>query len=310
MANTESPAKHLSEDPSSRSNGNDARPGSAGGATRFPQTQEQAADRLSLPRETTPEVGTDDYRETMDAVGRLAGKVAHHLNNLLAVVDGNASFLEEALELARDEALEGASQDPRFTSELREIRNACARASGLTTQLRSISGSRWSEPRVVDLRTLVLDMDLGRFFSDDVGFWTDFASKTCPVRVDPGHLEEVVFGLVLNAREAVGGGGTVRIAIDNLSSTKVDGSAAEGWVQLEVSDSGEGMDEEALSRVFQPYFSTHSYSEDRGLGLSVACGVVRQSGGNMKVFSTPGGGTTVRVRLPVAASFSVSNRQS
>jgi signal transduction histidine kinase len=240
-----------------------------------------------------PEMGVDGYRETMDAVGRLAGKVAHHLNNLLTVVEDNASYLEEELE------------DPRFAPGLRDIREACGRASELSTQLLSISGCRWCEPHTVDLRTLVSGMDLGRFFSDDVEFRTDFVATTCRVRVDPAHLEEVVVGLVLNAREAVGGHGTVRVGIDHIPGMEIDGSPATGWVQLEVSDSGPGMDWETLSRAFQPFFSTRPFSEDRGMGLSVACGIVRQSGGTMKISSAPGCGTTVRVWLPANDSVSV-----
>jgi len=303
MASTESPPKRPFRSPRSESNGNGAPPETESGLARFPRSPEGAAHRFSRLREGMPEVGTDGYREAMDAVGRLAEKVAHHLNNLLTVVQGNAAFLEEAL----DHALGDASQDRRFTAELREIRDACGRASGLTTQLLSLSGSRWREPRIVELRTLVSDMDLGRFFPNDVMFCRDFTAVTCPVRVDPAHLEEVVFELVLNAREAVDGGGTVRVGIDHLPCRKIDGSPAKGWVQLEVADSGRGMDRRTLNRIFHPFFSTRPFSEDRGLGLSVACGIVRQSGGTMKVSSAPGCGTTVRIWLPAAASVSLRN---
>ena len=295
MENTEPQGKRPTENLPSRSNGNGVSPGIEGGAAQSSRSSapKEAPHRFSMPSEEMPEVGTDSYRETMDAVGRLAEKVAHHLNNLLTVVEGNAAFLEETLE------------DRRLALEVQEIRNACGRSAGLTTQLLSLSGSRWCEPRIVDLRTLVSGMELGRFFPDDAVFCTDFAAVPCRVRVDPAHLEEVVLGLVLNAREAIGGRGTVRVGIDHLPCMKIDGSPSQGCVQLEVSDSGEGMDEKTLSRVFQPYFSTHPFSKDRGLGLSVAAGIVRQSGGTMKVSSAPGHGTTVRVWLPATASVPV-----
>jgi signal transduction histidine kinase len=247
-------------------------------------------------------VGVEGNPHTMEAVGRLAGRIAHHLNNLLTVVEGNASFLEDALGNGLD--------DRQLSTELQEIRNACGRTSKLTTQLLSISGYRWSEPRLVDLRTLVSGMDLGYFFEDHVGFRTDFAAAACPVRVDPTLMEEVVLALVLNAREAVGSRGTVRVGIDNFLAEKDNGGSANGWVQLEVSDSGPGMDEETLSKAFHPFFSTRPFPEDRGLGLSVAYGIVQQSRGSMIISSAPGSGTTVRMRFPAAASVSASDRRS
>jgi two-component system cell cycle sensor histidine kinase/response regulator CckA len=299
MSDNGSPATHPLLDLLARSETNgDSSPGTEGSALRLRRSSRQGAQRFSIPREGVPQVGAEEYRDTMEAVGRLAGKVAHHLNNLLTVVQGNAAYLEEALDEAQ--------VDGRFVSELREIRNACGRASEFTTQLLAISGSRWYEPRIVDLRTLVSDMDLGHFFPADVVFCTDFTALTCPVRVDPTHLEEVVMGLVLNAREAVAGHGTVRVAVDHLPGTKTDGTASKGWVQLEVSDSGRGMDRETLSRVFHPFFSTRPFLEERGLGLSVACGIVRQCGGTMTVSSAPGRGATVRVWLPAAALIEAS----
>jgi signal transduction histidine kinase len=296
MSDGRSSAEHPFEDLHSRSEATGApSPGTEGRVLRFPRSPEQAAHPFPMPPGGVPEVGMDEYRDTMDAVGRLAGKVAHHLNNLLTVVVGSATHLEDEL------------ADRRFASELRDIRDACGRASDLSTQLLSISGFGWREPRIVDLRTLVSGMDLGRFFSDEVVLRTDFAPVTCPVRVDPIDLEEVVVGLVLNAREAVGGRGTVRVGIDHLPEMKIHGSPPRGWVQVDVSDSGRGMDRETLSRVFHPFFSTRPFSEDRGLGLSVACGIVRQSGGMIKVSSAPGRGTTVRVWLPAAASVSASD---
>jgi two-component system, cell cycle sensor histidine kinase and response regulator CckA len=301
MSDNGSPATHPVLDLQARSDTNGApSPGTEHSVLRLRRSSRQAAHRFSMPHVGMPEVGVEEYRDTLEAVGRLAGKVAHHLNNLLTVVQGNAAYLEDAL----DEELD----DGRFASEIREIRNACGRASEFTTQLLSMSGSRWYEPRVVDLRTLVADMDLGHFFPDDVVFCTDFTALACPVRVDPTHLQEVVMGLVLNAREAVAGHGTVRVAIDHLPGTKTDGSTSKGWVQLEVSDSGLGMDRETLSRVFHPFFSTRPFLEERGLGLSVACGIVRQSGGTMKISSAPGHGTTARVWLPAAALIEASER--
>lgn len=277
-------------------------PGTEGGVTRVPRRSEQSAHRVSRVRDGMPEVGAEDHRDTMEAVGRLAGRVAHHLNNLLTVVEGNTAFLEEALE--------NGLEDRQFGAELQEIRSACGRMSDLTTKLLSISGCCWGESHIVDLRTLVSGMNLGYLFGNDVALCTDFATVACPVRVDPARMEEVVLSLVLNAREAVGNRGTVRLGIDHLPGMKVDGGSARGWVQLEVADSGPGMDRETLGRILHPFFSNRPFSEDRGLGLSVAYGIVQQSGGTMKVSSAPGLGTAVRVWLPAIAPVSASDRRA
>ena len=233
-----------------------------------------------------PEVGADEYRDTMDAVGYLAGEVGHHLNNLLTVVEGNASFLEDEL------------GNGRFASEVQDIRDACRWATDLSKQLLAISGHRRRRPRVLDLRTFVSGMDLGRFFSGDTVFCADFATVMCPVRVDPAHLEAAVIQLVLNAKEAVDRCGTVLVRIESLPGRSIDDSLGAGGVHFEVSDSGRGMDRGTLNRVFHPYFSTRPLLEDRGLGLSVADWTVRENGGTMKVSSASGCGSTVRVWFP------------
>ena len=283
-------ASASSEERRTQRQGNGALPHADPQLPRPLRIRRKPAPRISFPRNGIPEVGMEGHQDTMEAVGRLAGQVSHHLNNLLTVVGGNAAVLEKEL------------VDRRFAPELEDIKEACTRVSDLSRQLLSISGRRWAEPHLVDLRTLVSEMDLGRLFEGSVGFCTDFAVAPCPVRVDPSHLEEVVLGLARNASEAVGSRGTVRIGIDPLPWKKLDGAPAQGCVQLEVSDSGQGMELETLERVFHPFFGTHPFSEDRGLGLSVAYGIVRQSGGTMKVASAPGAGTTVRIWLPTAGS--------
>jgi len=116
----------------------------------------------------------------------------------------------------------------------------------LSTQPVSISGHRWGELRVVDLRALVSGMDLGRFFSGNTVFCTDFATVPCLVQVDSLPLEELVVGLVLNAREAVRHSGTVLVRIDHFTGKRIAGRSGTGWVMLEVSDSGRGRDTEPL----------------------------------------------------------------
>ncbi len=230
--------------------------------------------------------------ETMDAMRLLAGRVAHHLNNLLTVVGGNASYLNRAL----------AGRE--FDAELGDILDACEHAGELSSRLLSISGCRWADPRVFDLCDLVSDMDLGRYFSGDVLFCSDLVAEPCSVRLDLSHMKDLLIELVLNARDALEDSGKVRIGVEYLPGTSIEDGPSTGWVQLEVADSGPGMDRETLSRAFHPFFSTHPFSENRGLGLSVVHAIVRQSGGTLKIFSALGRGTTVRVWLPSIASDS------
>ncbi|TVP57282.1 MAG: hypothetical protein EA351_06090 [Gemmatimonadales bacterium] len=260
--------------------------GPEGGVILFPGDRNGTANRFSPLPARISQVGMHETGETMDAMRRLAGRVAHHLNNLLTVVGGNAAYLDTAL------------SGREFESELRDILEACEQATELSSRLLSISGCRWAEPRIFDLRTLVSEMSLGRYFSEDILFCTDLAAKPCSVQVDPAQMKELVIELVLNARDAIQGGGKVRVGIEYLPGMSIEGGPSTGWVQLEVSDSGEGMDQETLSRAFHPFFSTHPFEENRGLGLSVAYAIVRQSGGTLKIFSATGRGTTVRVWLP------------
>jgi signal transduction histidine kinase len=220
------------------------------------------------------------------AVGRMARAVAHHLNGLLMVVEGNAAFLRSSVD------------DPRLAAEVQEIQNACGRTGRLSEQLLSVSGQRWAEPVIVDLKHAVTEMEPGRFVPDEVAFCTDFTARECQVWADPSHLREVVLALVLNARAAVSAGGTILLRIDLVRGTPVQGRSAQGWVELEVADNGVGMDPETVESAILPFFSTRERAQGRGLGLSVAHGLIRQAGGFLKISSGTASGTSVRFWLP------------
>ena len=179
--------------------------------------------------EPTPPL-VDRRREPLriDPVARLAARMAHHFDNALMMVEEDAR------------GLLGQIEDEGLKEDVLELRDICRRATGLTSQLLAGGESRWTEPRVVDLRELVAGLDLGALFSGNVVFCTDFTTSPCRVWADPGHLEEMTFALVLNARETVGSRGTVRLAVEHLSGTNVKGETGAGWVQLEVAESGEG----------------------------------------------------------------------
>ncbi len=236
------------------------------------------------------ETWSSRHTQTMEATERLAGGVAHHFNNLLTVVEGNAGFLLDHV------------RDPRFRQELLEIRSVCRRAGTLTRHLLAMSGRAWRDPRILDLREVVQEMDLGRFVEGDVAFCTDLCIHPCRVLADPEQVEEVLFLLLLNALEAVAEKGTIQLSVHHVAADDPSHEVTRGddgsWVRIELRDTGSGMDQATLSRAFEPFFSTRSEGMDRGLGLSVVYGIVSQTGGTMQVRTGPGEGTAVRVWLP------------
>jgi signal transduction histidine kinase len=232
----------------------------------------------------------------MDAVGKLAGGVAHDFNNLLAVISVSASLLAESLpdpsEAVRD--------------ELDAIAAAGERAASLTQQLLALGRSRPREPRALDLNAVVTGMGpmFERLIGERVSVSTELATPLGVIEADPRHLEQVLLNLVVNARDAVNGDGTVKIETGNVD---LDGALAGvlgvrpgPHVMLAVIDSGCGMDAETRARVFEPFFTTKPVGEGTGLGLSTVFGIVQESGGAISVESEPGRGATFRVYFPRA----------
>jgi signal transduction histidine kinase len=218
--------------------------------------------------------------QKMDAIGRLAGGVAHDFNNLLLAINGYAEFLSDSLE---DERLKGFAC---------EIQSAGERAAGLTHQLLAFSRRQVLQPRIVNLNDSAREIELmlRRLIGKDIRVDLDLESKLSNVEADPSQIGQVLLNLAVNARDAMNGVGTLRI------STRNDGDD----VVLEVSDTGEGMDDETLVRIFEPFFTTKDVGAGTGLGLSTVYGIVAQSGGAITVHSEPGAGATFFVRLPAA----------
>jgi two-component system, cell cycle sensor histidine kinase and response regulator CckA len=218
--------------------------------------------------------------QKMESVGRLAGGIAHDFNNVLTSILG----ITELLLLERDEgdALRG---------DLQEIARSAGRAAGLTRQLLAFSRQQVMHPRPVDLNEVILDMlrMLERLLGGRIVVEFHPASRLPAVVVDPGQIERVLMNLVVNARDAMPDGGTLRLV------TAVGGNE----VLLVVSDTGVGMDARTRERAFEPFFTTKKAGEGTGLGLSTVYGIVRQSGGNVAVESEPGRGTTFTIRIPV-----------
>ncbi|MBN1512571.1 MAG: PAS domain S-box protein [Phycisphaerae bacterium] len=239
--------------------------------------------------------------QKLEAVGQLAGGVAHDFNNILTAVLGH-------VELARAALGPPDSRNETLLDSLREIGRGAERAARLTRQLLAFSRRQIMQPQVLDLNDIVTDMEkmLRRLLSENILFDVVRRPKLHPVRVDPGQIEQVVLNLVVNARDAMPDGGTLTVETRNvLLDEAYANSYAEArpgpHVMLSVSDTGCGMDASVIDRVFEPFFTTKEVGEGTGLGLATVYGIVRQAGGHVTVYSEVERGSTFRVYLPAVA---------
>ncbi len=230
----------------------------------------------------------------MDAIGRLAGGVAHDINNVLTAITCYSELLLNSMPPA----------DERRADVL-EIRSAAQRAAALTGQLLAFSRKQILRPRVIDVNMVVVEMErmLARVLGEDITMELSPAPSLWPVRADPGQLGQVIMNLAVNARDAMPGGGRLTIATENVTLTEPlihrHGTVDPGeYVVLRVSDRGSGMSDEVLTHLFEPFYTTKGPGKGTGLGLSTVYGIVTQSNGKIVVTSSPGRGTTVTVYLP------------
>ncbi|HXG69379.1 MAG TPA: ATP-binding protein, partial [Gemmatimonadaceae bacterium] len=233
--------------------------------------------------------------QKMEAVGQLAGGVAHDFNNLMTVVLGYSAFVTETL---------GVS-DPR-RADLDEVVRAAQRATALTRQLLAFSRKQVLQPTNVDLNALVLGMQdmLARLIGEDILIEHTLAADLWAVRADVGQLEQVLMNLTVNARDAMPTGGRLSFRTSNVEMEEPDahsfGIGAGCYVLLAVADNGTGMTESVRKRLFEPFFTTKLPGKGTGLGLATVYGIVKQTGGTVSVTSTPGAGATFEVYLPCA----------
>jgi nitrogen-specific signal transduction histidine kinase/CheY-like chemotaxis protein len=231
--------------------------------------------------------------QKMQGIGRLAGGVAHDFNNLLSVILSHTEFLLDSV----------AELDP-LREDVVEIERAGKRAAGLTRQLLAFSRKQVLAPEVLDLNHILGDMEkmLRRIIGEDVALSQELAPDLGLVKADPGQIEQVVMNLVVNARDAMAGGGALVIRTRNRDLGEEESRRADvapgRYVEVEIADTGVGMDAQTLGRIFEPFFTTKPVGKGTGLGLATVYGIARQSGGGILVDSEIGKGTAFHILLP------------
>jgi len=234
--------------------------------------------------------------QKMEAVGRLAGGLAHDFNNVLTIIAG---YTDLAIHQVR-------SDDP-VVKFLVSVRHATHRAENLTRQLLAFSRRQVVHPRLVKLNDIVRNLSgmLRRLIGEDIELETIFGNDLPLIKADPGQLEQVIMNLAVNARDAMPNGGrfVIETAATNPEEYGADGTnASNRGVTMTVSDTGSGMDVETLAHIFEPFFTTKEPGKGTGLGLSTVYGIVQQHSGKIRVQSQPDQGSTFRISFPPADS--------
>ncbi len=232
--------------------------------------------------------------QKMEAVGRLAGGIAHDFNNLLTVIMGYADLM--SLELSQDNPLQ---------ENVSGINNEAGRAAVLVQQLLAFSRNQVLHPVISNLNTIVGDMDklLRRVIDENIELSISLDQQLANVRVDRSQIEQVILNLAVNARDAMPEGGKLSIETHNVSLNEEYASQHQyltpgQYVLLTVSDTGYGISDEIKAQIFEPFFTTKVPGAGTGLGLATVYGIIKQSGGNIEVYSEPDQGTTFKIYLP------------
>jgi PAS domain S-box-containing protein len=243
--------------------------------------------------------------QKMEAVGRLASGLSHEFSNVLNVIGGHSEL-----------ALEGLHDEDPLKESLTEISKAAASGANLTRQLLAFSSSQMLKPEIIDIDEHVKNVGtmLRRLIGEDVELIMKLGG-TGKVRADPAQIEQVIMNLAVNARDAMPDGGKLIIEtydadLDDEYASSHAGVQPDGYVIVAVTDTGEGMDERTRQRIFEPFFSTKDRDIGSGLGLSTVFGIVKQSGGNVWVYSEKGRGSTFKIYLPRLEEGDIAARDS
>ena len=262
----------------------------------FIEVQERPLLMLSLFRDVTMQRRLEEQlrqSQKMEAIGQLAGGVAHDFNNILTVIHGHASLL----------AASGLDESSAHSAQ--QIVQSAERAAGLTRQLLTFSRRQLIQPKRLDMNKIVGNMTdmLGRLLGEDVALQLNYSTVPATVEADAGMMEQVLLNLAVNARDAMPRGGqlSVRISIVDINENHLQRhpeARAGRFVCVSKSDTGTGIPPENLSRIFEPFFTTKEVGKGTGLGLATVYGIVKQHQGWVEVESTVGKGTTFRIYIP------------
>ncbi len=232
--------------------------------------------------------------QKMESIGRLAGGIAHDFNNFLSVILGYSDLL--LAELPPD--------DPT-AEQVELIRDAGSKAATLTRQLLAFSRKQVLEKKIISLNDVIREFVkiLGKIAGEDIVFKTHLSDASCTVEADPAQIEQMLMNLIVNAKDAMPGGGeiiieTAEIQVDKIYQEKNLEFKPGKYVLLTISDTGEGMEEEVLSKIFDPFFTTKEQGKGTGLGLATVYGIVKQHGGYIYAYSEKNMGTTFKIYLP------------
>ena len=254
---------------------------------------------IGIARDITERKNLEDQlrqSQKMEAIGRLAGGVAHDFNNILTAILGYATLLMKKIPV----------KDPNYELAV-QIQETTDKAAALTRQLLTFSRKQKLNMQVLDINTVIADVEkmLRRLIGEDIELVTALDPSLGKVEADPSQIQQVLLNLAVNARDAMPGGGRLSIETSNVfldeeyARTHTDARPGP-HVMFAVRDTGHGMDDETRSRIFEPFFTTKERDKGTGLGLSTAYGLVKQHRGHIRVFSRPGEDTIFKVYLPCA----------
>ena len=253
----------------------------------YQNLEKQTSDQIRLEQQL-------HQAQKMESIGRLAGGVAHDFNNVLSVIIGYSGLLLDQV----------SSNDPMY-KKIKAIHDSGEKAATLTRQLLTFSRKQALEKKVVSINVIIRDFlkILGKMVGEDIVFATSLSEEGCTIEADPGQIEQVLMNLIVNARDAMPGGGeiiieTAEVQLDDMYADKHMEVKPGRYVLLIVSDTGEGMDEETMSMIFDPFFTTKEQGKGTGLGLATVYGIVKKHNGYIYVYSEKNKGTTFKVYLP------------